>query len=160
MIAHPYWINSRLAIIPRPLGENWVFGEMLALRQAGIDIVVSMLEDFEAAELGLRQERDAAQYAGISFVSFPIPDASVPPDLEAFLEFLSRLEQQLESGKRVGVHCRGCIGRSGVVTASLLIRAGILPIEAWAAISRARGYPVPDTEEQKAWVNHHIKTHK
>ena len=157
MTPHPYWINSQLAIIPRPTGDNWVFAEMLALRQAGIDIVVSMLEDVEAAVLGLEREREAAQYAGMSFVSFPIPDHSVPPNLEAFLEFLSQLELQLRAGKRVGVHCRASIGRSGVVTASLLIRAGVPLEQAWAEVTTARQYPVPDTAEQALWVKLNIK---
>jgi protein-tyrosine phosphatase len=157
MIAHPYWITPQLAIIPRPRGEDWLDDEMKALRDAGIDVIVSMLEPYEAEQLGLDQEEQAAKRAGISLISFPIPDRNVPQDRQKFEAFLSGLEERISAGRRVGVHCRGCIGRSGVVTASLLIRSGIPAKDAWAQIAIARGYPVPDTAEQEAWVNHNIK---
>src|SRR5215471_4290524 len=91
------------------------------------------------------------------FVNFPIVDHNVPRNTESFLKFLSQLERHLSHGKRIGVHCRACIGRSGVVTASLLVRSGIPLHEAWAQISIARQYPVPDTVEQEVWVRKHIR---
>ena len=45
---------------------------MQALRQANIDVVVSMLENHEAVELGLKKERRAAERAGMVFEHFPI----------------------------------------------------------------------------------------
>ena len=68
MIARPYWINSQLAIVPRPQGGELLDEEMLALREAGIDVVVSMLETREALDLGLATEVAAANHAGI-FIS-------------------------------------------------------------------------------------------
>jgi protein-tyrosine phosphatase len=157
VIAHPYWITTQLAIIPRPRGDDWLQDEMLALREAGVNVVVSMLEDEESAELGLRDEESAAARAGILFVNFPIPDRNVPADSQRFAEFLTALEKQIATGKRVGIHCRACIGRSSVVAVSLLIRSGVLSEKAWAQVSVARGFPVPDTNEQRSWVNLHIE---
>jgi protein-tyrosine phosphatase len=159
MTAHPYWITPQLAIVPRPRGGDGLDDDMKALREAGIDVVVSMLEPFEAEQLGLGQEQRSAEGAGISLISFPIPDRGIPLDQQKFSAFLSILEERISAGNRIGVHCRACIGRSGVVTASLLIRSGIAPQDAWTEISIARGYPVPDTEEQETWVNHNIKAH-
>ena len=157
MTAHPWWITPQLAIIPRPRGDEQLDADMHALHEAGIDIIVSMLEPLEAVELGLEHEQRSALSAGIALISFPVPDHSIPQDLEKFTALLSVLEQRMSAGRRIGVHCRGCIGRSGIVTASLLIRSGISHKPAWAQISAARGYPVPDTAEQKAWVKHNIK---
>jgi hypothetical protein len=157
MVARPYWINSKLAIVPRPRGGDWLDDEMVALREAGIDVVVSMLEESEAAEVGLGQEDMAARGAGLSFVNFHIPDRSVPPNAQQFEGFLSGLEQHLANGKRVGVHCRACIGRASVTTASLLIRSGIPVAEAWRQVESARGFPVPDTREQREWVDRHVR---
>jgi protein-tyrosine phosphatase len=155
MKATPYWVSKQLAIVARPRGEDWLDDEMAALREAGIDVVVSMLEEDEAAELGLRHEGDAAQRSGLVFISFPIVDRSVPDKLK-FDQFLERLEGFLKAGKRVGVHCRACIGRASVTTASLLIRSGISPEDVWSQISSARGYPVPDTFEQREWVERNM----
>jgi protein-tyrosine phosphatase len=157
MIAHPYWITPQLAIIPRPEGEDSLADEIQALREAGIDVVVSMLENRETVELGLQKERRVVEHAGMVFVSFPVPDHSVPKSTESFLNFLSHLEQHLADGRRIGVHCRACIGRSGVVAASLLVRSGIPVEEAWTTIAVARQYPVPDTAQQADWVSQNIR---
>ena len=156
MVVLPYWIDAQLAIVPRPRGGDWLDDEMLAVREAGIDIVVSMLEGTEAKELGLEREEEAAKLAGIAYTSFPIQDRGVP-DLRRFNQFLGDLEQRLSEGKRIGIHCRGCIGRSSVVTASLLIRSGVPAAEAWIQIETARDAPVPDTLEQLEWVDRHIR---
>jgi protein-tyrosine phosphatase len=155
MFATPYWINSQLAIVPRPRGGDWLDDEMSALRQAGVDIIVSMLEEPEAMELGLEREGAAAEQAGLEFINHAIPDRSVP-ELDTFVEFLAALEENLANGRRIGVHCRGCIGRASVVTSSLLIRSGIPAEDAWNQIEAARGCTVPDTVEQLAWVQRNI----
>lgn len=156
MIVEPYWITPQLAIVPRPRGGDWLDDEMLAMRQAGVDVVVSMIEPFEAQELGLAREEASATQAGMRFVSFPIQDRGTPPNIAQFNQFLTGLELALAEGKRIGVHCRGCIGRSSVVAASLLIRAGTPTAQAWDQIEAARGSPVPDTLEQLEWVAQHI----
>jgi protein-tyrosine phosphatase len=156
MIVEPYWINHELAIVPRPRGGDWLDDEMQALYKSGVHIVVSMLEEPEAKELGLDREGAAAADAGLGFISFPIPDRGVPK-LRQFDEFLVRLETELASGKRIGVHCRGCIGRASVVAASLLIRSGLSAEKAWNQIEVARGTPVPDTLEQLEWVGRNMR---
>ncbi len=158
MKATPYWVNSQLAIVPRPRGGDWLDDEMVALREAEVDVVVSMLKEDEAAELGLEQEGDAARRSGLIFINFPILDRSVPQDRNKFEEFLVRLEELLRDGKRVGVHCRACIGRASVTTGSLLIRSGVSPRDAWRQISKVRGCPVPDTAEQQDWVERNART--
>jgi protein-tyrosine phosphatase len=157
MKVYPYWINSQLAIVPRPRGGDWLDDEMTALCEAGIDVVVSMLEADEAAMLVLQEEGASAQRAGLRFINFPITDRSVPSNKLLFDEFLANLEEQISQGKRVGVHCRASIGRSSVTTASLLIRSGVSIADVWVQIATARDCDVPDTEEQREWVERHAR---
>ena len=82
-----HWITKQLAIVPRPQGGRELDNEMRALRKAGVDIVVSMLEKSEAAEVGLEQERTAAERAGLMFANFPITDRSVPSNVQRFETF-------------------------------------------------------------------------
>jgi len=156
MVFEPYWINEQLAIVPRPQSRQSLDSEMLALRKAGVDVVVSMLEEFEAVAVGLGMEKAAATHAGLDFIHYPIPDRGVPASASQFKEFLADLESRLAQGKRIGIHCYGCIGRSPVVAASLLIRSGVAVEDAWNRIESARGSPVPDTLEQLEWVHHNI----
>ena len=77
-----FWVNpganGRLAIVPRPRGNEWLRDDLTALRRNGIDILVSLLTRAEAAHLGLEFEQAMCEAAGIEFRSFPIPDHSVP----------------------------------------------------------------------------------
>jgi len=153
MKATQYWINERLAIVSRPWGDERLDDEMVALREAGIAVLVSMLEEGEAVRLGLGDEGDAARRAGLVFVNFPIRDRGVPEDKQLFDEFLDGLERHISGGRRVGVHCYACIGRSTVTMARLLIRSGVPSERAWQEIALRRDCKVPDTEEQRAWVD-------
>ncbi len=73
-----HWIGlsapGRLAIMARPRAGDWLDDEVAAWRDEGIDIVVSLLEPEEVAELGLLSEADLCRGRGMDFVAFPISD--------------------------------------------------------------------------------------
>ena len=77
-----FWVDgpwrSRLGILPRPRGGDWLRDETATWREAGVDVVVSLLEPEEAAQLVLEGEAAAAAESGIAFRLFPIPDRGVP----------------------------------------------------------------------------------
>lgn len=87
----------------------------------------------------------------------PIADRSVPGFDESFKNLLCQLNERIRQGKAVGVHCRAGIGRSSLILACLLVQNKIDADEAFSCITVSRGCPVPDTEEQKAWVRNHAK---
>ena len=136
----------------RPRGNGWLGDERNGLREAGIDMLVSMLTSDEVNELDLQEQAEAAAIAGLIFVSCPTPDRGVP-DAQKFRDLLRELQVALSRGQNVVVHCRVGIGRSSLVAAGLLIAEGMASAEAWAAVATARGMQVPDTEQQKAWLN-------
>jgi protein-tyrosine phosphatase len=145
------WLGH-LAVIPRPRGGDWLEEEAGAWRRSGIDVVVSLLESEEAAQLDLLTERQAAETNGIQFISFPIPDRGLPASTPAALSLLSDITGALEQGKSVAVHCRQSIGRAGLIAAGVLIASGITPDRALEAVTSARGLTVPETSEQREWI--------
>lgn len=158
---NPYWINAkniRLAILPRPRGQDWLQGDIDFLRKAEVDVLVSALTLAEAEELGLAAEAECCRSRGVEFISIPIEDRSVPASASLFGELLTSLNQSLAKGKAVGVHCRAGIGRSSLIVASLLIRNGFSADAAFLVIQEARGCPVPDTAEQRQWVERYLET--
>jgi protein-tyrosine phosphatase len=58
-----------------------------------------------------------------------------------------------ERGNAVAVHCRAGIGRSSLIAACVLVLLGFAPGMAFDLIGKARGVKVPDTEEQRDWVD-------
>ena len=143
---------SRLAVVLRPNGDEWLRDELSRMKGAGIGTLVCLLEGWEADYLGLGQEEKIAKEVGLHFLSYPIPDRTVPSDKASFHRFIHGLVTRLQSNESVGVHCRGCVGRSSLVVASVLIHIGWTPDSAINAIGVARGCSVPDTEEQREWI--------
>jgi protein-tyrosine phosphatase len=156
MRAQLYWIDSRpghrLAILARPRGSDWLADEARSWREQGVDVVVSLLTPEEIDELNLADEAAACAAAGMEMIAVPVPDRGVAESREAFAGAVVRLSGLAAAGKVIGIHCRAGIGRSAVLAASLQIAAGISPAEAFDRVSAARGSPVPDTPEQRAWV--------
>ena len=100
----------------------------------------------------LGEEGPLAEEAGMHFLSYPILDVHVPANVPTFRAFVAGLADRLRAGERIGVHCRGSIGRSTVTAACTLIHLGWKAKEALRAIQDARGCMVPDTEEQLRWI--------
>ena len=88
----PYWVDTgnplRLAIVPRPRGGDWLEDELDQIKRAGIDVLVSMLQVDEAAELGLSSEAELCEARGIVFRSFPISDRETPSSTASFSQFV------------------------------------------------------------------------
>jgi predicted protein tyrosine phosphatase len=114
-----FWIpgawRGRLAIAARPRGGEWLENEAAGWRAAGVDVLVSLLEDGESKELGLADERRAVNRAGLEFRSFAIPDRGLPGSTEETISLLAAIAANLERGKNVAVHCRQGVGRSGLI---------------------------------------------
>jgi protein-tyrosine phosphatase len=157
MVPEIYWIDrvptGRLAIMARPRADDWLEDEIAGWREAGVDIVVSLLERHEVHELGLDREAELCRDNAIEFVTFPIPDRGVPESRRATIELAERLADHVRGGRSVAVHCRAGIGRSGLIAACILGVTGIGTDSAFKVIGNARGVAVPDTEQQRDWVH-------
>jgi protein tyrosine phosphatase (PTP) superfamily phosphohydrolase (DUF442 family) len=152
------WIDfpmaGRLAVIARPRAGDWLADEIRGWRSLGIDIVVSLLENEEAEELGLEGEAALCRQIDIEFIGFPIPDRGVPASRADATALARALARQLSDGRSVVVHCRAGIGRSSLVAAAALVSLGADPNLAFELIGQARGLRVPDTDAQREWLQH------
>jgi protein-tyrosine phosphatase len=151
-----YWIEGvgrgRLGVMPRPRGGDWLEDEIRSLKSSGVDVVASLLEREEIEELDVAGEESACEACGISYLSFPVCDFGVPPSRQAALGFARELRALVDEGRSVVIHCRQGIGRSSVIAACVLVVGGSSADDAFGRIEDARGRPVPDTPEQRAWV--------
>ncbi len=143
---------GKVSIMARPRGGDWLIDEIKALHASGVDILVSLLTPTEVSEFDLAEEATFCHQQGIKYVSFAIQDRSVPPFSEQTFLFLKQLEASLSEGKHIAFHCRQGLGRAVLMAAGVLVLIGFTPEQAFNLLSRARGYTVPETEEQRAWV--------
>jgi protein-tyrosine phosphatase len=152
-----YWITGpwpgKLGIAARPRGADWLPDEMRDWRLAGVNTVLSLLTREEERDLDLTAESRDAQAAGLSFLSLPIPDRQVPSSPSEVVPVLDDLDRELAAGKSVLIHCRQGVGRSGMMAACLLVLRGKDPQSAVREVEHARGTTVPETDEQRRWID-------
>lgn len=130
------------------------------LKSKGIAAVISLIEADEVST----SSRKIIPYAaamiaeGIEVYTFPIPDFSIPT-LTQMQEILAQIDFLVSQGKRVYVHCRGGIGRTGTVVGCWLIQKQLAsPEDVFALIRRLKSesalaaYESPETEEQRAFI--------
>jgi len=151
-----YWIPGpwagSLAILARPRGNDWLGDEVDGWHEAGVQVVVSLLTQTEASELGLEDEPRLVDASRLRFISFPIEDYGVPSSAKAVRALVDELEGLLDQGHNVGIHCRAGIGRSSLVAACLLVNRGQDVNASFQRITNSRGVAVPDTIAQRDWV--------
>jgi protein-tyrosine phosphatase len=150
---------GHLAISPRPRGGDWLEDEIQGWQAFGINTVVSLLTPDEAEGLDLQQEEQLCRNNGLSFVSFPIVDRSVPASQLDAMRLVERLDNELRQGRSVLVHCRQGVGRAGLIAASLLVARGTRPEDAMKLVSDARQVPVPETLRQRIWITDDFPSH-
>ncbi len=148
-----YWIDApsaapgRLAVMPRPPADQFA-----ALKSTGVDVVVSLMEQGEATELGLGDEAGLCAAAAIEFLSLPIIDHGIPSAVTPVMRMSRRIDAHLKDGKGVAVHCFAGLGRSPLLCAAVLIDHGMDAMAACDLISAARGFGVPERAEQSDWL--------
>jgi protein-tyrosine phosphatase len=154
-----YWLDGswrgKLALAARPRGGDWLRDDLASWKRAGIDAVLSLLTPDEEKDLDLSDEAGEARMQEMAFDSFPIPDRQIPKSEAKWAQVLEKVDGVLSDGKNVVVHCRQGIGRSGLMAACLLVRRGMSPGAAVEMVSAARGLPVPETSEQRDWIDHY-----
>ena len=115
--------------------------------------MVTLIEGHEFDALRVNELPEAVRAAGMDWHHLPIRDGGVP---DARFDWRWRyaglqLRQSLRSGGSVFVHCRGGLGRAGMVASRLLVEFGSRPQEAIAAVRAVRPGAV-ETSAQEDWV--------
>lgn len=134
------------------------------VEEYGADVLVSLMEDFEYGEEryemgGLDAFREAVESSGIEFRHFPILDVDVPRPEQSgeYAAYIGDVISDLEAGKTVVAHCRGGIGRTGTVAASVLVGLGHDPDEAISIVREARSPRMLEVEWQEEYVREFAK---
>jgi len=143
--------QGRLAIMPRPRGGDWLEDELASLKPRGVTDLVSMLTPAEEIELNLQLEPQYCADLGLKFHRHPVQDRDIPLQ-PGFDHFIASLLPSLTQERFIAIHCRVGIGRSSVTAAALLSGLGVSAPDAIALISKARGFDIPDTDQQLAFI--------
>jgi len=107
------WITDDLATGHAPMS----YDDLDAIRKQGIDAIVNLCGEF--CDL-----HEIEEGSGFEVYYLPIPDESAP-DMAEMEKALVWLDEAFYLGKKVLVHCRHGIGRTGTFVTSYLLRRGL-----------------------------------
>ena len=124
-----------------------------AISAWGAKLVLTLMEPEELSFFKVPDIGKEIHSRGIAWRHLPIADYSVPS--EAFeLQWVSQgheIRTLLRNGEDILVHCKGGLGRAGMMAARLLVELGMDPIDAIRAVRRARKGAI-ETPSQLALV--------
>jgi protein-tyrosine phosphatase len=156
-----HWVDGpwpgKFALAARPRGGEWLDDEIQSWQREGVGSVFSLLTPEEEIALDITAEASTVRTHGLRFYSLPILDREVPKSEIQLSQALWRLDSELEAGCNVVIHCRQGVGRTGLVAACLLVMNGMQPETAVQRLTIARGVPIPETQEQRRWIDQYAK---
>jgi len=107
------WITDYLAVGYAPMS----FVELDSIKEQGINAIVNLCAEF--CDLHEIEEK-----TGFEVYYLPIPDENTP-DMDDMEKALAWLDEAIYLGKKILVHCRHGIGRTGTFVTSYLLRRGL-----------------------------------
>lgn len=154
------------------VAENLYAGEYPgSLRENEAKAKIRLFSDFAVTDfIDLTEVDLLVPYApflpdGMTRYSYPLPDRGVPNSFEWMDRLLERIDELLEGGCKVYVHCWGGVGRTGLTVACWLGRKNRLSgdeallrlNDLWLTCPTSRFYPKsPENEEQCAYVVNYL----
>ena len=111
-----------------------------AIADWGARLVLTLVEPAELVALKVPNLGQEVERRGMSWRHLPIVDYSVPDAAfeQAWLVDGSEIRTFLRDGRDVVVHCKGGLGRAGMIAGRLLVELGMPPDDAIRMVRRAR----------------------
>ena len=129
---HPFWNlalpQGKLLLTPCPGTLSTPLPAALEqLKEQGAATLITLITPHEMKEKKLDGFADAVAAAGLEWLHLPITDDDSPKDPfeENWQRALPKLEQQLNAGSAIAIHCMGGSGRTGIVAARLMLDQGV-----------------------------------
>jgi Fe-S-cluster containining protein len=125
----PTWVTDQLAVGAAPMS----YAQLDCLREAGIGAILNLCGEF--CDL-----HDIECAAGFEVYHMPLADEEAP-ELAELEKALAWLDEAIYLGKKVLIHCRHGIGRTGTVLNAYLLRRGLGHRLAWFKLRTLRSKP-------------------
>lgn len=127
--------------------------DLAAIQKWGAKLVLTLIEPSELIELNVSQLGKKVEALDMVWKHLPIADYSVPDaSFEAqWLTCGAEIRQRLKDGQDILVHCKGGLGRAGMIAARLLAELGMEPEQAIRLVRKNRPGAI-ETKQQEALV--------
>ena len=162
-IEQSYWVEKNRFLAgeyPGSFDLETARRHMDAFLEAGINTFIDLTQAHELVSYEAVLIEQARVYDMSAFYHrFAIRDHSVP-SREMMVTILNTIDEALNAGRRVYVHCWGGVGRTGIAVGCYLVRHGVTNEQALSQVDRLYRtrsntfyYPTsPETQEQIEFV--------
>lgn len=134
-----YWVDEHLLAGENPTSRNGDDRARLrAYLQAGVSSFVDLTQEGEKRDyinVAQQEARDLGLDIAIEYVRLSVPDFGVPNE-QCMTSILDAIDGAASQGRKVYVHCRGGIGRTGTAVGCYLVRRGLSNEAALAQVNR------------------------
>lgn len=155
---HAWWVKPNQLLAgeyPGALTRAKAAAKLRMLDEAGVDTIIDLTEDVDGLEpySHLLDEITASNGRSIRRYRHPIPDNHVIDDA-GYDDILARINDEINSGRTVYVHCWGGRGRTSTVVGCWLIEKGldydatIARLKELRCNTRKSHIPVPESRSQ------------
>lgn len=121
----------------------------LLFRDYNPSTVVSLMESFEYPAFQIPTLLGEILIRGAQVIHYPIKDVSVPASMSSFRMLIDDLFRRVTDGETVVVHCKGGLGRTGIVVAAVLVRMGHSARKATQMTRICRAGTIQTTEQEQ-----------
>ncbi len=123
-------------------GESWereLHRDLQVIQDWGAKTIITLMEKHELNMLSVSNLGDRVKKMGIDWRHLPIVDLNVPDENfeHAWARESREIHRSLARGEHILVHCRGGLGRTGVVAAMILMEHGTGASQSVAEVRRA-----------------------
>ena len=125
--------------------------DLNAIKNWGAGLLLTLVEQEELEQLHVSGLGQAAEVRKIQWMHFPIKDYHTPDSSfeQSWATQGAKIRQLLRSGSDIVVHCKGGLGRAGMIAARLLVELGVPPESAIKSIRAARKGAIEPTGQEE-----------
>lgn len=159
-----YWVHSGRLLAgeyPGSLSNAHARDKIDCLLGAGVTFFLDLTETLELrAYRGLLKAAAKAKGLKVEHRRLAIRDGDIPETPQEMSRILDTIDEAIEAGHTVYVHCWGGIGRTGTVVGCYLVRHGKTGEEAlqeiersWQTVEKRNRHPrSPETDAQREYI--------
>ncbi len=129
--------------------------DLQQLKKAGVNIIIPLITDDEFHQFGVDDLLEEYDESGFLVHRLPIMDQLVSSEQE-MRKLVKFMDDHINEGKKIMVHCVGGLGRSGMAAASFLKYKGLSADEAVDVVRQARGPRAVESKIQEEFVQNII----
>ena len=168
-VPESYWVEENRFLAgeyPGHFDPETARKRLDVLIEAGFDTFIDLTKPNETTPyFRILEEQSKAHNVEIQHYRFAIGDFGLPTP-ELMRSLLDRIDESLQAGRKVYLHCWGGIGRTGTTVGCYLVRRGLNGEDAlrqlaawWREVPKSSIHPrSPETREQAdfilGWAQH------